>query len=275
MVQQGAWVEHQPRDAEYPVGEAGPGVAEELVSLLAPASVEGEQYRTLRHAVERFRREAGLRVLAVTSAGPGDGKTVTTLNLAGSLAQSPDSRVLVVCADLHRATAGEYLGLDHLRAPGLADLISGPGRDLTTAVRRFDALNLSVLLPGRVQAPPYELLASPRLGEILAEGRRLYDYVLIDTPPLAPLADCRLIGRWVDGFMVVVAAHRTPRRLLREALGQLDAAKVLGFVFNGDDRPLGPSYGYYGYYGHEPAHSAPPASGAAWWHRALGARRTK
>src|SRR5205814_1784756 len=196
--------------------------------------LEAEQYRTLRHAVERLRRDSGFQVFAITSAGAGEGKTVTTLNLAGSLAQSPEARVLVVCADLHRASMSEYLGLAHLRSPGLAEAISTDGCGLAQAVHRLDSLTVSALLAGDVKARPYELLASPRLEAVLAGARRLYDYVLIDTPPVVALADCRLLGPWVDGFIVVVAAHKTPRKLLAEALTLLEPAKVLGVVFNGD-----------------------------------------
>ena len=76
----------------------------------SPASLEADQYRSLRHLVERLNRDSGLHVFAVTSPGSGDGKTVTTLNLAGSLAQSRDTRVLVIDADLHRPSVAEYLG---------------------------------------------------------------------------------------------------------------------------------------------------------------------
>lgn len=232
-------------------------LAEELVSFIAPASLEADQYRTLRHAVERLRRDSGFQVFAMTSAGAGDGKTVTTLNLAGSLAQSPDTRVLLVDADLHRRAVAEYLGLAGLRSPGLTEAILNEKYGLAQAVRRLEVLNVSVLPAGDAQARPYELLASPRIEGLLAEARRLYDYVLIDTPPVVPLADCRLLGRWVDGFIVVVAAHKTPRKLLAEALNLLEPAKVLGVVFNGDDQPLAP---YYGYYGHQhPRRKFPPA----------------
>jgi capsular exopolysaccharide synthesis family protein len=221
---------------------------QELVSFVAPASVEADQYRMLRHAVERLHQDADCQVFAITSAGAGDGKTVTTLNLAGSLAQSSGTRVLVICADLHRETVTEYLGLSRLQSPGLAEAIMNEEFTLEQAVRRFDELNVSILPPGDVQVRPYELLASPRLKSLLAEARRLYDYVLIDTPPVAPLADCRLLGKWVDGFIVVVAANKTPRKLLAEALSLLDSAKVLGVVFNGDEQRLSPYYGYYAHY---------------------------
>jgi capsular exopolysaccharide synthesis family protein len=229
-------------------------LVEELVSFVAPASLEADQYRTLRHAVERLRHDSGFQVFAIASAGAGDGKTVTTLNLAGSLAQSPETRVLVVGADLHRPAMTEYLGLAR-RSPGLAEAILNQEYGLAQAVRRLDSLNVSVLPAGDAQGRPYELLASPRLEGLLGEARRLYDYVLIDTPPVVPLADCRLLGRWVDGFIVVVAAHKTPRKLLAEALSLLEPAKLLGVVFNGDDQPLSPYYGYYGH-AHRPSRAS-------------------
>ena len=235
---------------------------QELVSFLAPTSLEADQYRMLRHAVERARQDAGWRVFAMTSACAGDGKTITTLNLAGSLAQASDARILIVCADLHRETVSEYLGLDK-RQPGLAEAIMNEDFGLADAVRRLDALNISILPTGNVPlSKPYELLASPRFGALLNDARRTYDYVLVDTPPVAPLADCRLLGRWVDGFIIVVAANKTPRKLLVEALRMIDSDKVLGTVFNGDDQPLSAYYGYYSQY-----HQAPtsPARSSVWW----------
>ena len=109
-----------------------------------------------------------------------------------------------------------------------------------------------MLLAGNGHIGPYELLASPRLEKLLRDARSFYDYVLIDTPPVVPLVDCRLLGRWVDGFIVVVAAHKTPRKVVAEALNLLDPAKIIGIVFNGDDRPLAAYYGYYGGYQQSP-----------------------
>lgn len=222
-----------------------PRPAEELVSLRAPHSAEAEQYRALRESIERRRRESGLRVVAITSAGPGEGKTVTSLNLAGALAQSAGARVLLVDADLHRPAVARYLGLSDERGVGLSDLIADEKCLLANAVRRLDAVNVSVLLPGRTHPRPYELLASPRLEHVLADMRNQYDYVLWDTPPVLPVADCRLLGRWVDGYLLVVAAHQTTRKMLGEAIRLLDGGKIMGVVFNGDDRPRRSYYGYY------------------------------
>jgi len=238
--------------------------AQQLVSLVSPSSVEADQYRGLRHTIERLRKESGLQMLAVTSPVPGDGKTVTTLNLAGSLAQSQDARVLVVDADLHRPSVGEYLGIDLPHSPGLVDAILDDQSSLEQFARRVEDGNLSIVLAGSCQEGAYELLNSPRLELLLRDARRRYDYVLVDTPPLVPLPDCRLIAQWVDGVIIVVAAHRTPRRAFGEALSLLDPAKVIGTVFNGDDRPLSPYSGYYGHYGYREAQRSPGRSTTLW-----------
>jgi capsular exopolysaccharide synthesis family protein len=239
-------------------------IAEPLVSLLSPNSFAADQYRTLRHSIERLRREEGLRVIAMTSATPNDGKTVTTLNLAGALAQGLDARVLVVDADLRRPSVAKYLGLDLQPSRGLSDVLLDPAYTFDDVVQRLEGFNLSIVPSGAPQDAPYELLNSARLENFLKEARERYDCVLIDTPPLVPLPDCRLIGKWVDGFLLVVGAHRTPRRMVGDALNLLDPAKVIGIVFNGDRRPLSDRYGY-GHYYYTHAHDREDG----WWRRML------
>jgi Mrp family chromosome partitioning ATPase len=109
-----------------------------------------------------------------------------------------------------------------------------------------------VIPAGQTPASPYEVLKSPRLGELLEEARQHYDYVIVDAPPLCTVQDCRVIANWVDGFLIVVAANRTARRLVEESLNVVEPGKILGFVFNGDNSPPSISYGYDGYYGGGP-----------------------
>jgi capsular exopolysaccharide synthesis family protein len=224
--------------------EVRPTLRQELVSFLAPASAEADQYRALRHSLERLRRSSGFQVFAVTSATAGEGKTITTLNLAGALAQSPNARVLVIGADFHRPMLSEYFGLPQLRSPGLADLIIDGGRRTDQIIRRLDSLNLSVLPAGTARVSPYELLASPRVEGLLKTLRQQFDYVLIDAPPVIPCADCRLLGDRIDGFLLVVAAHRTPRSAVEEALRLLAPASIAALVLNGDNPSAQPYYGY-------------------------------
>jgi Mrp family chromosome partitioning ATPase len=119
--------------------------------------------------------------------------------------------------------------------------------DIERSVRPLDSLGISIVPTGVPQVAPYELLSSPRLEALFAEMRRLYDYVLVDTPPLLSVADCRMLSSLIDGFIVVVAANRTPRRAVVDAMKILDPAKVLGVVLNGDERPQDRYYRYEAY----------------------------
>jgi receptor protein-tyrosine kinase len=236
--------------------DSADAVDDHLVSLLAPATFEAEQYRALRHTIEQLQRARDLRIVAVSSPGPGDGKSITAINLAGALAQAQDARVLVVDADLRRPAVGRLLALGSPDDPGLVDLILDPGLNPKRVVRPRPPFNLAVVRSGHIPASPYEVLKSPRVGEFFEEARHDYDYVVVDAPPLCSVQDCRIIAQWVDGFLLVVAAHWTPRRLVDEALSVVEPDKMLGIVFNGDDQPSSSFYGYYGGSASTAPHSA-------------------
>ena len=216
-----------------------------LVSLLDPRSFAAEQYRMLRHVVETLRKDSNLQVVAVTSPGAGEGKTTTAINLAGALAQAPDARVLLVDLDMRRPAVARELGLAGSKR-SLMNALLDSRLTLEDTVEYLAHFNLSVLPAGGPVVGPYELLKSPRLGTLLEEGRQRYDYIVLDTPPFVPVPDCRLIEKYLDGFLTVVAAHRTPRRMLTEALTLMDPAKTVGLVFNGDDVRRSSYYGDYG-----------------------------
>ena len=226
-----------------------------LVSLTAPASFEADQYRALRAHLESAREVRDLKIVAVTSAVVGDGKTTTSINLAAALAQGRDTRVLLVDADLRRPSVGRDLGIEEVRIPGLADAVLDETPSFAGLVRRLPPSNLEVLTAGRPSAEPYEVLRAPHLQALLQEARGRYGFIVIDTPPIVPVPDCGLIARWVDGLLIVVAAHRTPRKLLVESLNQLPPDKVVGMVFNGDDHATA---GYHDYYRAYPASRGRP-----------------
>jgi capsular exopolysaccharide synthesis family protein len=229
-----------------------------LVSLTAPASLEAEQYQALRLKIESLQRSRGTRIIAVTSPGVKDGKTVTAINMAAALAQGSDGRVLLIEADLRRPSVAKYLRLAPDAAPGLAELVTEPGRALSEATTATGIPGFDVMLAGSLTAPVHEIFRSPRLETLLNDARQQYDYVILDTPPLGPVSDCALLARWVDGVLVVVAAHRTSRKLLEGALNLLDGAPVLGMIFNGDDRPF-LKYRRHYYRGYFPHSYARPA----------------
>lgn len=224
-------------------------VENHLVSLLASNSFEAEQYRTLCHLIDQLREEASLSVIAISSPAIGDGKTTTSINLAGALTQIPGVRVLLVDFDLRRPSIAEYLGNGPNSQRGVIDLIRDSTLTLEDVTVTFPSLmNLKILYAGGAVATPYEIFKSLRIEEVLNEARQRYDYVILDTPPLLPFPDCRSIERIADGFLLVVAAHKTPRKLIEEATNVLDPNKVVGLIFNNDDRSAFGYSDYYSYY---------------------------
>jgi protein-tyrosine kinase len=219
---------------------------ERLVSLISPATIEAEQYRTLGLMLEQRRHSGLLQVVAVSSPTMGDGKTVTSINLAGALAQSPQSRVLLVDADFRKPSVSAQLGIRENSALGFRDAILNPDLALKDIVQRLPGTSLSVLTVGRSQVMPHEVIKSTRFSEVLDEARRDYEWIILDTAPLVLAPDCLMMGRSVDGFVIIVCAHKTSRKELGEALDILGPSKLLGLVFNHDDNLL-ESYGYKTY----------------------------
>lgn len=216
----------------------------QLVSFLNPTSFEAEQYRRLRQRIEELRHVRKAQVIAVTSAVASDGKTLTALNLAGALARRPGARILLVDADLRHPSVATHLARA-VKSGGIEAAAAARPGTLASFVEPIGDSNVGVLPCAKSVKAPYEFLASPRLGELFGEARADHDYVIVDTPPLVPVPDATLLREVVDGYLVVVAAHRTPRKLVGEALNLLAPESVLGLVFNRDDQPL---FGYYSRY---------------------------
>jgi capsular exopolysaccharide synthesis family protein len=219
----------------------------QLISLLNPDMPEAEHYRRLRYSVERLKKKDQGLVIGLTSPVSGDGKTMTSINLAGALAQNPQNRVLLVELDLRQPvnTLRNYLGAPKkLAGPGVVDLVVDPSLPWEKATYFLQDYNLYLLPAGSPTRSPYELLNSERMDEVLREARQRYDYVIVDTAPVVLMPDSQLVADSVDGFLVVLAADITPKKLLEEALALMDPNKVLGLVFNGY-KPVGERYGGY------------------------------
>lgn len=236
-----------------------------LVSLTAPASIDAEQYLTLRNVIEGKAPKGKSYVVGVSSPTTGDGKTLTAINLAGTLAQSETTRVLLIDADLRAPSVASLIGLSGASGPGLVELVSDPGLSLEHVSRSSPRPNLTVVPAGRSQTQVYETLSSSRLSDLVDYAREQFDYVVVDMPPLLPISDCRLIGRCVDALVVVVAAHRTPRKLVEESLRETQPDKLLGFVLNNADTPLPGGY-YYPLRGSRDGNVKRPSRLRRWLH---------
>lgn len=188
-----------------------------------------EAYRALRTRVMRLQATGGIRSIVIGSALPGEGKTITSLNLAMCCAQLHEMKVLVIDADLRTRGLTKLLG--YPAAPGLAEAIVGKA-DYESAILSTDVPNLYVLAAGETSVAPPELFASAQWKEFISWCSRSFKLVLVDAPPILSLSDFDLITQPCDGCLVVVRAHRTPRALLKNAASQIDTKKLLGVVYN-------------------------------------------
>jgi protein-tyrosine kinase len=217
-----------------------------LVLLTDPHAPECEQFRTLRtelfHAAETRRTQ----IVTVTSAVADEGKTSTLLNLALSIAQSKERRILVIEGDLRRPSFSSYLAIQP--GMGLNDVLSGE-RDLFSSIfciQMSGGLELYVLSVTEEAKNPTEMLSSERLGEMLAQLREYFDFILLDSPPVIPFADSRLLANHSDAVLLVIRAGVAPYETVEKAIEALSRGRILGIVLNGAEHIR--ESGYYDYY---------------------------
>lgn len=201
----------------------------ELVPHESPRLAVSEAYRSLRTAL-LLSSAHELRVVAVTSAVAGEGKSATATNLAVVMAQL-GRRVLLIDADLRKPRLHEVLQVSN-RA-GLVSYLTG-GVDLDSVVRPTQVQQLSVVPSGPIPPNPSELLASDRMRELVKVVRAQFDFVVIDTPPLLPVTDASLVGDLVDGVTLCLRAGKVTRDEARSCLDRLQLAgiRILGVVLN-------------------------------------------
>jgi polysaccharide biosynthesis transport protein len=183
-----------------------------------------------------------MKVIAVTSALPGEGKTTTASNLAVVLAQA-GHEVALVDADLRRPRAHEVFAVPPV--PGLTEALLGEPIDLVVSDLGG---HLHVVTAGRVPPNPSEMMSNARFDAFLKAMAARYEYVVLDAPPILPVSDSVALTRWVDGVLVVAQADRLSRRDLTESLARLErvGAPVIGLVLN-KARSSGTEGGTYGY----------------------------
>ena len=214
-----------------PEGREGNGtfVDDRLVTVREPYSIAAEQYRILCTRIAQLRQNKSSYALAITSSLKSEGKSFTSLNLAISMARDFDERVLLIEGDLKNPNLHEYLK----RSPvvGLSDVLEGKGDVDTTAIQLFEG-RLSVLLAGKTMGNPSRLLSSPRMTDLLNSARGYFKYIIIDTPPIIPLADMSIYATLVDGILLVIKAGKTPRSIVKRALASIPPDKIIGAVLN-------------------------------------------
>lgn len=200
-----------------------------LVAGLAPKSLAAEQYRQLRTRLSLAEGANAIRTVLVTSPQKGEGKSITSANLALTMAQELQRRVIIVEADLRKPSLQQMFGLTP--GPGLSDYLAGAA-DLQQVMRTLPDHHLTVIPAGTTPGNPAELLGSTAMRRLLDQLRTSFDRVILDTPPVLPLADVAILAPMVDGALMVVRAGYTPKPAIENALRAFDSSRLLGVVLN-------------------------------------------
>jgi capsular exopolysaccharide synthesis family protein len=234
-----------PRQGTPLLWGAHPSVAEKLVVTPAAPPRMVEQYRKLAATLYYAQAERGVKILMVTSAIPGEGKSLTTANLALTLSESYQRRVLLLDADLRRPSLHMIFQIPNMS--GLGEALK-PGASGALDPIKLTA-NLSLVPVGERSADPMAGLTSRRMRDLVRDESERFDWVIIDTPPVGLLSDAKLLAQMVDGALFVIGAGETQYPLVQHALDALGREKVLGIVLNrADDRTTTGRYSYYKYY---------------------------
>jgi len=223
-----------------------PNVTGKLVVMPAVPPAAVEQYRRLAASLHHTQLERETKVLMITSASPGEGKTLTATNLALTLSESYRRNVLLIDADLRRPSIHQMFQVPNVL--GLNDGLKSDTEQKLSLIQVSE--HLTVLPAGRPDPDPMSGLTSERMRRIVQEAAARFDWVVIDTPPVGFLSDANLLVAMVDVAIFVVRAGKSPYRLIQRALDAVGRNRILGVVLNAVDENVDVAgYYYYGYYG--------------------------
>ena len=202
-----------------------------------------EAYKQLRTNIRFCIRDQKCKKFCITSGQASEGKSITTLNLAISIAQT-GKKVLLIDADLRRPAVARLLV--EKASPGLTEVLSGDAT-VQEAVHTEVYSNLDILFSGEIPPNPSELLSSEELAALIETNTEKYDYILVDTPPVNIVTDACVIANLLDGVLLLVREGRASKEDVRQAINnlQLTGANILGYILNGAESNSSKYYGVY------------------------------
>jgi protein-tyrosine kinase len=216
-------------------------LAGRIVSTPSAPPVLAERFRRLAASLHHAQLVDGLRTVMVTSADPGDGKTLTSANLALTLSESYRRQVLLIDADLRRPSLHDVFNVPNVN--GLNEGLKASSDARLNVIKISDTLTL--LPAGRPDPDPMSSLTSTRMREILEEASQRFDWIIVDTAPLGLLADASLLARMVDKSLLVIRAGQTPHASVDRAVTALGRDHIIGVVLNAVETTGGEGAAYY------------------------------
>lgn len=208
-----------------------------------PKSIPAESYRVLRTNIQYSSIDKKVKKILIASAEPGEGKSTIAGNLALTFSQD-EKKVLLIDCDLRKPSIHKKFRISN--NIGLSDVILDKSKLSKALIKRNDYLD--ILPAGKVPPNPSELLGSKALEDLLDELGKVYDVIILDTPPVHAVTDAQILSTKVDGVILVVRAERTKKESVISAKASLDKvnANILGTVLNGGESSKGKYYYYYG-----------------------------
>jgi len=200
-----------------------------LVSIEKEESLGAEKFRFLAVRLRQLRQTRPLKKILITSTIPQEGKSTVAANLACTLARRKPQKTLLLEGDLRRPTLATRFGLG--RVAGLSEWFHGAGSAMN--IYRLDSLGLWVLPAGNAAENPLELMQSGKLGPLMEQLTAWFDWIVIDSPPVLPLADTSVWARLADGVLLVTRPGVTEKHQLERGLATLEKSKLLGALMNG------------------------------------------
>ena len=184
------------------------------------------------------------RIILVTSAFPGEGKTFVATNLAVCIAQGVNEFALLMDCDFHHPSSHKMLG--YANKEGIQDYLLGK-RQLSELIINTVEKKLSLLTSGRPSPNPSELLSSSMMKDLFDEVKGRYSdrYIVVDTAPSHVMSEVNVLANYVDGVIFVVMGNKSPRKVIKECIDKIGREKVLGIVFNGYNKPVETYINYY------------------------------
>jgi capsular exopolysaccharide synthesis family protein len=200
-----------------------------LVSVGEQESLGAEKFRFLAVRLRQLRQTRPLKKVLITSTIPQEGKSTVAANLACTLARRKQQKTLLLEGDLRRPTVSEKFGLG--KVPGLSEWLRGETESMN--LYRLDALGLWVLPAGNAPENPLELMQSGKLSPLMDQLSAWFEWIVIDSPPVLPLADTSIWARLADGILLVTRKSVTEKEQLQRGLEALETSKLLGALVNG------------------------------------------